>query len=99
MATWGSQTWGYQNWGTLGDQTVTLTGISASSNIGTLTTDTEVNKGWGSDTWGRGSSVELLLDDVDRHVECMGGQDHGYPEGVAVPQEGQQVGGSGLAHR
>ena len=52
MATWGSQTWGYQNWGTLGDQTVTLTGISASANIGTLTTDTEVNKGWGSDTWG-----------------------------------------------
>ena len=52
MATWGSQTWGYQNWGTLGDNDVPLTGISASANIGTLTTDTEVNKGWGSDTWG-----------------------------------------------
>lgn len=52
MATWGSQTWGYENWGTLGDQNVSLTGISASANVGTLTTDTEVNKGWGSDTWG-----------------------------------------------
>jgi hypothetical protein len=33
MATWGSQTWGYENWGTLGDQSVSLTGISLSSNL------------------------------------------------------------------
>ena len=52
MATWGSQTWGYENWGTLGDQTVSLTGISASANLGSPLIDTEVNVGWGSDTWG-----------------------------------------------
>jgi hypothetical protein len=52
MATWGSQTWGYENWGTLGDQSVSLTGISASANLGSPLIDTEVNTGWGSDTWG-----------------------------------------------
>jgi hypothetical protein len=52
MATWGSQTWGYENWGTLGDLTVSLTGISASANLGSPLIDTEVNVGWGSDTWG-----------------------------------------------
>jgi hypothetical protein len=52
MATWGSQTWGYENWGTLGDQSVSLTGISLSSNLNSVTVDTEINIGWGSDTWG-----------------------------------------------
>ena len=52
MATWGSQTWGYENWGTLGDQIVSLTGVSASANLGSPSIDTEVNVGWGSDTWG-----------------------------------------------
>ena len=47
---------------------------------------------------GRGSSVELPLDHVDRNVKKVGRQDHGDPEGVAVPQEGQEVIGAGLGH-
>ena len=46
----------------------------------------------------KSSSVELPLDHVDRDVECVGGQDHGYPEGVSVLEEGQKVGGAGLRH-
>lgn len=52
----------------------------------------------GSDTSGRGSSVELPLDDVRRHVEKVGREDHGYAELVAVPQEGQEVIGARLGH-
>jgi len=49
---WGNQTWGFANWGELGDQSVSLTGISASFNLASVTTDGELNTGWGSDTWG-----------------------------------------------
>lgn len=52
MATWGSQTWGFENFGTLGDQNVSVTGISLSSNLGSVTIDSQINTGWGSDTWG-----------------------------------------------
>ena len=52
MATWGSQTWGYENWGTLGDQIVSLTGVSASVNLGEETVAGEINVGYGRDTWG-----------------------------------------------
>jgi len=51
MATWGSQTWGYENWGTLGDQIVSLTGVSASANLGEETIAGEINLGYGRDTW------------------------------------------------
>jgi len=49
---WGSQTWGFANWGVLGDQNVTPTGVIASSNVSSVTTDGEVNTGWSSDPWG-----------------------------------------------
>jgi len=49
---WGNQTWGFANWGELGDQNVSLTGISTSFNLASVTTDGELNTGWGSDTWG-----------------------------------------------
>ena len=38
---------------------------------------------------GRGSSVKLPLDHVDRDVEKVACEDHGDPEGVAIPKEGQ----------
>ena len=45
-----------------------------------------------------GSSVKLPLNHVDRDVECVGGQDHGYAEGVTIPKEGQQMIGASLGH-
>jgi len=43
----------------------------------------------GFGTGGRGSSVKLPLDHVDRDVEKVACEDHGDPEGVAIPKEGQ----------
>ena len=54
---------------------------------------------WGFGTLGRGSSVELPLNDVCRDVEGVGREDHGDSERVAVVEEGQEVGCAGLAHR
>jgi hypothetical protein len=54
---------------------------------------------WGFGIGGRGSSVKLPFYDVGRHVKKMRCEDHGDPEWVAIPQEGQKVGGSGLTHR
>ena len=45
-----------------------------------------------------GSSVKILLNDVGWHVEKVRCEDHGDPEGVAIPQEGQEVCCSGLRH-
>jgi hypothetical protein len=53
----------------------------------------------GFGTGGRGSSVKLPFYDVCRHVEGVSGQNDRYAEGVAVAEEGQEVGGARLAHR
>lgn len=53
---------------------------------------------WGWRIVGRGSSVKLPLDHVDRDIECVGRQDHGYPEWMAIPQEGQEMCCAGLGH-
>lgn len=49
-------------------------------------------------TSGKSSSVELPLDHVDRDIEKVRSKDHGDPEWVAVPKEGQEVIGAGLRH-
>jgi hypothetical protein len=64
MATWGSQTWGFASWGVLGDQTVELSGLSTTTNSGSVTI--EQNPGWGTQYWGAGewgdlSSPEALV--------------------------------------
>jgi hypothetical protein len=64
MATWGSQTWGFASWGTLGDKTVELSGLSTTTNSGSVTI--EQNPGWGTQYWGAGewgdlSSPEALV--------------------------------------
>jgi hypothetical protein len=60
---WGRRTWNYQSWGDT--PIVELTGLSATTAIGTPTISTEVNVGWGQDEWGvenwgqSGLTVEL----------------------------------------
>ena len=49
-------------------------------------------------TLGKSSSVELPLDHVDRDIKKVGREDYGDSEWVAVLEEGQEVGGSGLRH-
>ena len=50
--TWGELTWSVGSFGLQNDGSATLSGISLSSNLGTLSVDAEINQGWGSDTWG-----------------------------------------------
>ena len=48
---WGAKGWGDSEWGDLSDHTITLTGLSATTTLGTLTT--EVKPGWGTLDWGK----------------------------------------------
>lgn len=50
--TWGELTWNVGQFGLQNDGNTTLSGVSLSSNLGTLSVDAEINQGWGSDTWG-----------------------------------------------
>ena len=50
--TWGELTWSVGSFGLQNNGSATLSGISLSSNLGTLSVDAEINQGWGSDTWG-----------------------------------------------
>jgi hypothetical protein len=50
--TWGSLTWNVGDWGSQTDSTVSVTGIGASSNLGSLTTTATVEFGWSRLSWG-----------------------------------------------
>ena len=62
MATWGSQTWGFANWGTLGDATIELSGLSTTSNVGSV--DAQSVPGWGTQYWGAGEWGDLKSPEV-----------------------------------
>jgi len=62
--TWGDLTWGTNQWNNLTDVSVSVTGISASVNLGDETTAGEINTGWGRLTWGEngwGIQGDVLL--------------------------------------
>ena len=64
MATWGTLTWSTGNWGDQTNSTVSLTGIGASSNLGSVTTTSTVEFGWGRDLWSSrawGSPSQIVL--------------------------------------
>jgi hypothetical protein len=52
MATWGTLTWSTGNFGAQNDSDTLVNGISASFNIGDVTTTSTVEFGWGRDTYG-----------------------------------------------
>ena len=47
---WGAKAWNDGEWGELSDETVTLTGVSATVSVGEV--DAFPFQGWGSDSWG-----------------------------------------------
>ena len=47
---WGAKSWGDSEWGQLSDETITLTGISSTTAVGTLSV--EIRPGWGTLSWG-----------------------------------------------
>lgn len=64
MATWGTLTWNTGDWGLQNDSTVSVNGIGASSNLGTLDTTSTVEFGWsrlswGENAWGEAGDVVL----------------------------------------
>ena len=65
---WGAQAWNDGEWGELKDQTVFLTGQSATLSVGSITAFPE--QGWGRDTWNfeawgiSGLTVELTAPDA-----------------------------------
>ena len=58
-STWGNSTWSSNNWGS-DEIVVALTGVSASTSIGTVKSFPE--QGWGSDDWGFENWGESSLD-------------------------------------
>ena len=64
MATWGTLTWNTGDWGLQNDSTVSVNGIGASSNLGTVDTTATVEFGWsrlswGENAWGEAGDVVL----------------------------------------
>jgi len=51
MATWGTLTWSTGNWGEQNNSDALINGIGASFDLGTVTTTSTVEFGWGRDTW------------------------------------------------
>ena len=47
---WGAKAWNDGEWGELSDETITLTGVSATVSVGEV--DAFPFQGWGSDSWG-----------------------------------------------
>ena len=47
---WGLLQWGQNSWGSQDGTTITLTGLSVTTSVGTVTAFNET--GWGADTWG-----------------------------------------------
>ena len=52
-------TWGQNTWGEQADVTITLTGLSTTSSLGSVTAFNEI--GWGRDTWGAENWGESAL--------------------------------------
>jgi len=64
MATWGTLTWNTGDWGLQNDSTVSVNGIGASSNLGTVDTIATVEFGWSrlswvENAWGEAGDVVL----------------------------------------
>ena len=63
---WGAKAWDSSgSWGDMGDETVSVTGVSATSAIGSVTISSEINAGWNRDAWGDdgwGIAGTILLD-------------------------------------
>ena len=63
--TWGVLPWNQNSWGQQDAINVSVTGVSASSSIGSVSTTTEINTGWGRQPWNEnawGIAGDVLLD-------------------------------------
>ena len=56
---WGALEWGQGSWAAQGDVSLSLTGQSLTSSIGTAVADAIIEVGWGGDTWGENEWGDL----------------------------------------
>ena len=56
---WGQLTWNLGAWGNQSDANVSITGLSASSSVGTAIATGVIEEGWGGDTWGENGWGQL----------------------------------------
>ncbi len=96
---WGAKSWNDGEWGQLSDETVFLTGVSATVSLGDLITFPE--QGWGRDTWNAESwgessfTVELTAPDAMTLSVSVGsgfgdgsyGQEQGWGQFVLNPAD------------
>jgi hypothetical protein len=71
MATWGTLTWNTGDWGLQNDSTVSVNGIGASSNLGTVDTTATVEFGWSRLAWSEnawGIAGDVLVSGVSGSV-------------------------------
>ena len=67
---WGAQSWNDGEWGKLNDVSFSVTGVSATFDIGSVSVSADINTGWGQDGWGSetygesGMLVELTAPDA-----------------------------------
>jgi len=64
-STWGVLPWNQNSWGQQDTINVSLTGVSASSSIGSVSVSAEINTGWGRQPWNEnawGIAGDVLLD-------------------------------------
>tara|TARA_A100001515_G_scaffold17927_2_gene13049 strand:+ start:1327 stop:2472 length:1146 start_codon:yes stop_codon:yes gene_type:complete len=63
---WGAKNWDSSgSWGDMGDETITPTGFSLTSSLGSVSVSTEINTGWGRQPWNEnawGIAGDVLLD-------------------------------------
>ena len=63
---WGAKNWNSSgSWGDMGDETISPSGLSLTSSIGSVTVDAEINSGWGRAAWNDdawGIQGDVLLD-------------------------------------
>ena len=49
---WGNGNWGQLRWGQNNSVTIGVTGLAATSSIGSVNISGQLNAGWGRKTWG-----------------------------------------------
>ena len=63
---WGAKNWDSSgSWGDMGDESITPTGFSLTSSLGSVSVSTEINTGWGRQPWNEnawGIAGDVLLD-------------------------------------
>ena len=74
-STWGSLTWNVGNWGSQANSTVSVSGLSLSSNLASVTTTATVDFGWGRLSWGEnawGEQGDVVLTGLGLNSGLLG---------------------------